>query len=265
VKLTEAMRRDWDERARKNAFHYIASWRREWDTDSFLASGEEDFARLVAPVLERSRISACGKVMIELGCGAGRMTRSFARRFERVYAFDVSQEMLQRARQIHPDEKNVLWLLGNGADFSCVRAEAADFIFSYLVLQHFPSKALVFQYVREMLRILKPCGAFLFQFNGGLAPTMNWRGRLVWRMVDAFWAMHLVGVSRGFARLLGLDPAVVGKSWRGVAIKSDHLREVVRKAGGEVRELSGKDTPMAWCCGVKAAQSEHHSTSDTQQ
>ncbi len=252
MKLTEAMRRDWDERARKNAFHYIASWRREWDVDSFLASGEEDFARVVVPALGRARIPAGGK-MIELGCGAGRMTRSFARRFERVYAFDVSPEMLQRAQQIHPDQNNILWLLGNGADLSCVRTGAADFIFSYLVLQHLPSKTLVFQYVREMLRVLKPGGAFLFQFNGGLAPTMNLRGRLAWGMVDAFWAMHLVGVSRGFARLLRLDPTVVGKSWRGVAIDSRLIGESVHGAGGEVRELAGKDTPMAWCCGVKAA------------
>jgi SAM-dependent methyltransferase len=161
--------------------------------------------------------------------------------------------MLQRARRIHPDQKNVLWLLGNGADLSCVRTGAADFIFSYLVLQHLPSKALVFQYVREMLRILKPGGAFLFQFNGGLAPTMNWRGRLAWGIVDMFWAMHLVGISRGIARLLGLDPAVVGKSWRGVAIESGLVSETVHNSGGEVRELAGKDTPMAWCCGVKAA------------
>jgi SAM-dependent methyltransferase len=253
VKATEVMRRDWDERARKNAFHYIASWKREWDVDSFLASGEEDFARLVAPALERAQISANGKVMIELGCGAGRMTWSFARRFERVYAFDVSREMLERARQIHPDQDNILWLLGNGADLSCVRTDAVDFIFSYLVLQHLPSKALVFQYVREMLRVLKPGGAFLFQFNGGLAPTMNFRGRLAWGIVDAFWAAHLPGVSRAFARLLGLDSAVVGKSWRGVAIESDLMSESVQNADGEVRELTGKNTPMAWCCGVKAA------------
>jgi SAM-dependent methyltransferase len=252
VKLTGAMRRDWDERARKNAFHYIASWRREWDVDSFLASGEKDFARLVAPALERALISASGKVMIELGCGAGRMTRSFARRFARVYAFDVSQEMLQKARRMHSDQNNVMWLLGNGADLSCVRTGVADFIFSYLVLQHLPAKALVIQYVREMLRVLKPGGAFLFQFNGGLAPTMNWRGRLAWGIVDAFWTMHLPGMSRAFARLLGLDSAVVGKSWRGVAIESRLVTESVQSAGGEVFELSGKDTPMAWCCGVKA-------------
>ena len=65
----EAMRRDWDDRARKNAFHYIASWRKEWDLDSFLASGEEDYLRFVDPVLKRCGIPTTGKVMAELGCG----------------------------------------------------------------------------------------------------------------------------------------------------------------------------------------------------
>ena len=38
IGTTDTMRRDWDERARKNAFHYIASWRKEWDLAAFLAS-----------------------------------------------------------------------------------------------------------------------------------------------------------------------------------------------------------------------------------
>ena len=29
----ETMRRDWDERARRNAFLYIASWRKDWNED----------------------------------------------------------------------------------------------------------------------------------------------------------------------------------------------------------------------------------------
>src|SRR5437773_619310 len=110
------MRREWDARARKDAFHYIASWKKEWDVESFLASGEEDFQRLVAPALHRREVPAGGRAMLELGCGAGRMTGSFARRWERAYAFDISPEMLARARSIHSGAKNIVWLLGNGAD-----------------------------------------------------------------------------------------------------------------------------------------------------
>ena len=97
-----------------------------------------------------------GRAMLELGCGAGRMTHSFAKRFERVYAFDLSPEMLRRARAIHKGQSNILWLLGNGADLSCVASGSLDFVFSYLVLQHLPEETLAFRYVHELLRVLRP-------------------------------------------------------------------------------------------------------------
>src|SRR6201998_4256311 len=147
-KVTKLMSRDWDTRARKNAFHYIASWRKEWDPESFIASGEEDFERLVVPILARCGLPAVGKCMLELGCGAGRMTPSFAKRFELVYALDLSQEMLFRARRMHNAQKNILWVHSNGVDLSCAASDSIDFVFSYLVLQHLPEKALVLQYIQ---------------------------------------------------------------------------------------------------------------------
>lgn len=250
--VTKTMSRDWDERARKNALHYIASWQNEWDLESFLASGEEDIARLVVPTLKHCGLVLAGKRMLELGCGVGRMTHSFARRFEQVYAFDISREMLSRARQIHSSETNILWLLSNGADLACVPSNSMDFVFSYLVLQHLPKEALALQYIREMLRVLRPGCAFLFQFNGGFAPTMNWRGRLAWRIVDALWSARLDALSRKAASAMGLDPAAAGKSWRGASIAASAIAECVRACGSDVREISGANTPMAWCCGVKS-------------
>jgi SAM-dependent methyltransferase len=249
--VTKIMSRDWDERARKNAFHYIASWQKEWDLESFVASGEEDFERLVIPVLARCDLTATGKRMLELGCGAGRMTASFAKRFEHVYALDLSLEMLSRARQMHTAQKNILWLLSNGADLSCVASDSMDFVFSYLVLQHLPEKALALRYIREMLRVLRPGGVFLFQFNGGFEPTMNWRGRLSWGVMDALWAARLEMLSRGVASAFGLDPALAGKSWRGASIVAGSVAECVLASNGAVREISGENTPMAWCCGIR--------------
>jgi len=249
--VTKIMRRDWDARARKNAFHYIASWRKEWDLESFIAAGEEDFERLVIPVLARCGLPVTGKCMLELGCGAGRMTASFAKRFEHVYAFDVSREMLSRARQMHTEQRNILWLLSNGADLSCVASDSMNFVFSYLVLQHLPEEALAMQYIREMLRVLRPGSVFLFQFNGGFEPTMNWRGRLAWGFLDAVRAARLEMLSRTVASALGLDPALAGKSWRGASLMAASVSECVHASNGVVREITGENTPMAWCCGIR--------------
>jgi ubiquinone/menaquinone biosynthesis C-methylase UbiE len=251
----EAMRRDWDDRARKNAFHYIASWREEWDLDSFLASGEEDYLRFVDPVLKRCGIPTTGKVMAELGCGAGRMTPSFARRYDYVLALDLSAEMLRRAREIHSQTDNVLWLRVGGTDLACLASDSTDFFFSYLVLQHLPTEDLVLYYVREMLRVLRPGGGFLFQFNGSHTATMNMRGRLAWGFVDVLWSMRLLSLSRKTAALLGFDPAVAGRSWRGAVISADRIAKFLKANGGEVREMPGEGTPFAWCSGVKNVRS----------
>jgi ubiquinone/menaquinone biosynthesis C-methylase UbiE len=251
--ITQSMRQDWDARARKNAFHYIAAWRTEWDRESFLSSGEEDFERLVAPILSRCRLPVAGNAMLELGCGIGRMTHCFAKRFNRVYAFDISPEMLRQARMIHQDRNNVLWLLSNGADLSCVDSSSMDFVFSYLVLQHLPKESLTLRYVQELIRVLRPGGVFLFQFNSGFDATMNWRGQAAWGIIDSLWSFRLRRASHALAKAFGFDPCAAGSSWRGAPIAAERIEETVRAAGGELRETTGRNTPLTWCCGVRSA------------
>ncbi len=96
--LKDSMRRDWDERAKRDAFLYIASWRKDWDEASFFESGEQDYLRLVQPILQKLQFDPEEKSMAELGCGAGRMTKSFAKRFKSVSAVDISAEMQSRAK-----------------------------------------------------------------------------------------------------------------------------------------------------------------------
>jgi ubiquinone/menaquinone biosynthesis C-methylase UbiE len=246
-----AIRRDWDDRARKNAFHYIASWQENWDLHSFLMSGEMDYQRLAVPVLERCNIAMSGRIALELGCGVGRMTQVLARKYQSVLALDLSAEMLRRARQIHEGCDNILWVQTGGADLGCLATSSVDFVFSYLVLQHLPNEEMAFGYVREILRVLKPTGGFLFQFNGSHVPTMNLRGRIAWGIVDALWSANL-HLSHAAAAVLGLDPAIAGKSWRGAPLDADQVAKTVHSSGGEIREMNGKRTPMSWCCGVKA-------------
>ncbi len=250
---SEWMRRDWDERARQDALHYIASWRKAWDTESFLASGEEDYRRLVEPVLSRLSFDLRSCAVLELGCGAGRMTRSFAGRAARVYALDVSPEMLRRARDLLADQENIVWLQGDGTGLSGVPSGSVDLVFSYLMLQHLPNEALVLGYLREMLRVLVVGGVFLFQFNSASKAGMNWKGRLAWRVVDAVWSTGLHQVSRAVAAQLGLDPNIAGRSWRGARVNVGKVVAEIDAAGGEVRAVEGENMPMTWCWGIMKA------------
>jgi len=254
VKSQEHMRRDWDERARRNSFAYIASWRDDWDEASFFESGEQDYLRLVLPILEKLRLDPATKSMVELGCGAGRMTRSFAQRFSSVKAVDISKEMQSRAKEYMQSYSNIEWILTDGESLSGIASGLVDFVFSYLVLQHMPHKKIVRNAIHEMMRVLQPGGAFLFQFNGSTQPTMNWKGRTISEILDGLATLGLRGASRRLAGLAGIDPAMVGKTWRGAALSSEEVAEAVRSGRALNFYFQGADTPMAWCYGRKQSE-----------
>jgi ubiquinone/menaquinone biosynthesis C-methylase UbiE len=247
----DAMRQDWNERARQDAFLYIASWRKDWDEDSFFASGDQDYQDLVVPVLQRLALETPDKSMGEIGCGAGRMTRSFASHFRAVFAVDISEEMQARAKIFLSGFSNITWILSDGQSLSGLPSNSLDFVFSYLVLQHFPTPELVVGTIREMLRALKPGGAYLFQFNGSHRPTMNWKGRLTSCALDTLASLGLKRLSRFGADLAGIDPQMVGKTWRGVALSTAEVASMVRDAGSPSPAFLAEDTPFAWCYGQK--------------
>jgi SAM-dependent methyltransferase len=244
------MHQDWD--ARKNAFYHIASWRKGWDPTAFVVLGEEDYQLLVAPSLSRAGLSSQGRTILELGCGAGRMTSCFAGRFGSVIAFDVSAEMLDRARKLLSQASNITWVHGNGVDLSGAEDGSADFVFSYLVSQHLPAEDLACSCIREIFRVLRPGGLCLFQWNGVERPTMNSRGQLAWGAIDMSWTIRLECSGRSPARLSRFGLQTVGKSWHGVAMSAARVLDTTRSSsGGTILEIRDERTPMAWCCARK--------------
>jgi len=95
------MRQDWDERARENARHYVATGQQSWSDEEFFQSGQ----KTVTDEILTDMTNICqGKRprdmrVLEIGCGAGRMTRALANLFGEVHAVDVSGEMIAQARQ----------------------------------------------------------------------------------------------------------------------------------------------------------------------
>ena len=176
------MRRDWDERARRDALHYVYTRDSAADEQDFDESGLANYNQLVRPylpvLLEGRPPGNCR--MVEIGCGVGRMTRCFAAAFGEVVAVDVSAEMIARARERLPAE-NVIFQTGSGYDLAGLPNVSFDLVFSYIVFQHIPDRAVIENYVREAHRVLKNGGAFKFQLNGDLSganggPLDTWRG-----------------------------------------------------------------------------------------
>ena len=162
--------------------------------------------------------------------------------------------MLRRARELHPQLENVLWLATGGTDLSMFRSDSFDFVFSYTVLQHIPEQDLALAYITEMLRTLKAGGVYIFQFNSDFRfePTLNWKGKLMWRVLERL-DRGLLGdrgktLARRMASQLRIDPLVATETWRGAPLSPRSVLETVWHHGGAVLGVSewGTKTTLCW-------------------
>ena len=181
-KQLEKMRLDWDERAKENARYYVATGNEQWTDDEFFASGERTVAEEVLTDLGNiCQGKAPGEMrVLEIGCGAGRVTRALAKFFGEVHAVDVSGEMVQLAREAVSGHPNAFIYQNNGRDLSVVPDAPFDFGFSTIVFQHIPSREIIENYVREVARLLRPGALFKFQVQGDsslqTSPEDTWLG-----------------------------------------------------------------------------------------
>jgi cyclopropane fatty-acyl-phospholipid synthase-like methyltransferase len=172
----QKMRADWDQRARENARHFVDTANEDWTDEEFFASGEKTVAEEILTDLG----NICqGKVpgemrVLEIGCGAGRVTRALARFFGEVHAVDVSGEMVRLAKLALQDHPNASVYQNNGKDLTVVPEIPFDFAFSSIVFQHIPSREIIENYVREVHRLLRPGALFKFQVQGAMmGPTRS--------------------------------------------------------------------------------------------
>jgi SAM-dependent methyltransferase len=162
--------------------YYVNTERQDWTDDDFFRSGE----RTVDEEILTDMINICqgkdpGQMrVLEIGCGAGRVTRALAGRFGEVYGVDISGEMVRQASLALADRPNVRVLQNSGKDLSVLGDLVFDFAFSSIVFQHIPSRDIVENYVREVHRLLRPGGLFKFQVQGDAtlrtAPDDTWLG-----------------------------------------------------------------------------------------
>jgi SAM-dependent methyltransferase len=156
------MRATWDALAAGDTARYVGD----------PARGREELEALFGRLGADPRGGTC----VEVGCGPGRMTGALAERFDRVFAVDVSTEMLDRARAA-TERSNVEFLLVSGDRLDAVAEGGADTVVCYLVLQHLPSRRHVLTYLREFARVLAPGGRAFVQLpvlERGLLPRL-WR------------------------------------------------------------------------------------------
>lgn len=192
-------RRAWEDLGRVDPFWAVlsSSTRRHgrWNPAEFFATGDADIAALMQSA-EELDLPRRRRVVLDFGCGVGRLTRSLASRFEEYIGVDISEPMVAQAREWNRDCTRCRFILNTSGDLRTFDSASVDLIYSKYVLQHLHSKALVLAYLRDFVRILRPGGLLAFQLPSriGLLHRIQPRHRL-------YTLLRSVGVSERF--LLG--------------------------------------------------------------
>jgi len=109
-----------------------------------------------------AQIDVKDKTVLDLGCGLGRIVRRVMERGAKKYiGVDFSPTMVERARKIHEDVKNVEFVENDGKTIPA-GDRTVDIVIAELLFQHCP-KEISKGYLYEVKRVLKGGGKFIAQ------------------------------------------------------------------------------------------------------
>ena len=162
-RTVRGMRQYWDDAARKNAPWYVDTSMDydQPDMDEFFSAGR----RIVGICVQQSPTPLPGRDLgVEIGAGLGRNCLALAEHVDRVIGIDISPEMVRQAEKLVTDSR-VSFRIGDGHELNGVSDGCADVVISFTVFQHIPDERVIFGYLAEAGRVLKPGGVLAFQWN----------------------------------------------------------------------------------------------------
>lgn len=153
------MRSDWNRRVEHDYRFWMSdgyhSDREMWE------AGFRDFSILL------NGLSPAGKVILELGCGVGRLLLpSLESGASKVLGVDVSSSALQKAQELLPNAEELELILGNGYDLSAIPDNSVDIAFSFAAITSIPTD-IIASYLCELRRIISDEGVIRLQMYLG--------------------------------------------------------------------------------------------------
>ncbi len=165
-KVVEQMRADWNARATEDANYYVAFGRRDQDEEGFDATGDEIVHGLKWEMRRLPEGNLRARRALEIGCGPGRLLKPMSALFGEIHGVDISDQMVERARLRLGDIPHAHVHVALRSNLEMFADESFDFVYSYAVFQHIPSREVVFGYLAEARRVLRDGGLMRCQING---------------------------------------------------------------------------------------------------
>lgn len=244
--VNRRMAADWNSRAREDAQYYVAFGRRGQSPEEFFASAadvlrtlRDDYHRLARPTSESKAL--------EIGCGPGRLLLPLSADFLHVSGIDVSSEMIEMANRNLADTPNAEARAATGSDLSDFADASMDFVYSYAVFQHIPSRDVVLNYLREAVRVLRPGGVIKAQVNSLPRPSAaGGQEQPVGEVVG--WSLRAGAPPRAPSQLGDAD------TWSGVSFQAEEIASFCLENNLQLFSMDGFETQYLWFCARKGRE-----------
>jgi SAM-dependent methyltransferase len=228
----------WNELGRSDPFAAIITRAADrggsWDVEEFFAIGRADAERFMAD-LDRLRPSLRRGSALDFGCGVGRITRALSEHFESVVGIDIARSMIAHARVLNRSYPRCRFVVNRAPHLRQFPTGGFDVAYSRLVLQHLPPRV-VTRYVRELIRVLAPGGALMFQLptDAVNSETIFLEAPVLGEGLKRRLPKPFVTAYRWFKYRL-----VLGRIPRMdmFGVSRETVLDVIRSAGGEILEI----------------------------
>ena len=196
----------------------------KWEPEEFFVTGEREAERVLALCNSNGLQISFGK-LLDFGCGVGRMTRAFSNFFASCTGIDVSENMVNLAREYNAKQPRCDFIASQTATLP-FENRTFDAVFSVLVLQHLPTKRMILRYISEFLRVTKDNGVVIFQvpIEVPLRRRIQLRRR-VWALLSS------IGVPRALLFKVGLAPIQIN------GVSRELVEEFIRSQGARVQAV----------------------------
>jgi 2-polyprenyl-3-methyl-5-hydroxy-6-metoxy-1,4-benzoquinol methylase len=140
--------------------------------DEFFAGGRIHVDQVLAVLRDALEFEPHGTAL-DFGCGVGRIANALSPHFESVVGLDISPGMLMRAKEDAREAGILNVTYKSSRDESLLSDSIYDFVHTYIVLQHIPTK-IGERVIRRLLMAIKPggVGAIHFTFSE-TTPSIN--------------------------------------------------------------------------------------------
>jgi ubiquinone/menaquinone biosynthesis C-methylase UbiE len=162
---------EWKQWGKDDPLWGVASWVNKqkdavspWNDEDFYALGESDWGDFLR---QWQQYGLQTEHCLEVGCGAGRITKQMALYFDRVDAVDISPDMVAYARA-RTTSQNIHFWVTDGLHLPQAD-DSAKAIFSTHVLQHLDTEGIGLDLFREFFRVLDAGGTIMVHL-----PLYDW-------------------------------------------------------------------------------------------